>query len=91
MNYKDYLPYLSKDILMGPSSLIILEELLTKHPLIMNEDKMILDLGCGKGLTSLILAKETNALIFAIDLWIDKKDNEARFKSWNLDNRIKSF
>ena len=50
----------------------------------MNEYKMILDLGCGKGLTSLILAKETNDLIFANDLWIDKKDNEARFKSWNL-------
>lgn len=50
----------------------------------MNEYKVILDLGCGKGLTSLILAKETNALIFANDLWIDKKDNESRFKSWNL-------
>ena len=79
MNYKVYLPYLSKDILMGPSSLIILEELLTKHPLIMNEDKIILDLGCGKGLTSLILAKETDALIFANDLLIDKKNNETRF------------
>ena len=73
MKYKDHLPYLSKDILMGPSSLIALEELLIKHPLIMNEDKVILDLGCGKGLTSLILYKETNALIFANDLWIDKK------------------
>lgn len=45
----------------------------------MNEDKIILDLGCGKGLTSLILAKETDTLIFANDLLIDKKNNETRF------------
>ena len=34
------------------------------------EGMKVLDLGCGKGLTSLFLAKEANVNVFATDLWI---------------------
>ena len=43
---------------MGPNSVRILEELFDKYPLQLALDDLILNLGCGKGLTSLVIAKE---------------------------------
>ena len=73
--------------LMGPDCTIILNELLEGYE--NNNEIRILDLGCGKGLTSIYLAeKYKNAEIFAVDLWVDANDNYIFFKDNNLDNRI---
>ena len=82
---------IEKDIknerMMGPDSYIIIDELLKEK--VTDEKIRILDLGCGKGLTSIYLAeKYINAEIFAVDLWVEAKDNYIFFKENNLDNRI---
>lgn len=73
--------------LMGPDCTLIIDELLKGYE---NENCIkILDLGCGKGLTSIYLSeKYKNAEIFAVDLWVDAKENYIFFKENNLDNRI---
>jgi cyclopropane fatty-acyl-phospholipid synthase-like methyltransferase len=38
----------------------------------------VLDMGCGKALTSIFLAKEFGVTVFANDLWIDPSDNWQR-------------
>ena len=88
MNAKQYRPYLTADVLMGPSSAHVLAELLNRHPLTLAADDSVLDHGCGKGLTSLILARETGASIVADDLWISVQDNRARFSAWGVGERI---
>ncbi len=75
-----------KSNLMGPSALLILEELLSK--LNLNKNMRILDLGCGTGLTSMYLAKKTGAQIYAADLWINPSDNLKRFKQVGLEGQI---
>ncbi|WP_428898377.1 Cyclopropane fatty-acyl-phospholipid synthase [Parelusimicrobium proximum] len=75
-----------KDSLMGPNALTILKELLEKLEL--NKNMRILDLGCGTGLTSMYLAKETGAQIFAADLWIAAGDNFKRFAQFGFERQI---
>ena len=48
----------------------------------------ILDLGCGTGLTSLIIAKETGAKVFANDLWVSAEENQKRFDRWGVGGQI---
>ena len=88
MNLSDYKKYISAETMMGPNSARILQELLEKFPPQLNENDTVLDLGCGKGLTSLIIAKETEAKVFADDLWISAEDNAARFAGWGVGDRI---
>ena len=61
MDIEEYRRYMTAEMLMGPNSLRILEELFAKHPLALADDDSVLDLGCGKGLTSFAIAKETCA------------------------------
>ena len=79
---------MTAEMLMGPNSLRILEELLGKHNLAISSDALVLDLGCGKGLTSLAIAKETGAKVFANDLWISAEDNSKRFANWGASEQI---
>lgn len=73
--------------MMGPDSYIIINELLENKAT--DEKIRILDLGCGKGLTSIYMAeKYKNAEIFAVDLWVEPKENYIFFKEQKLDNRI---
>ena len=88
MNIADYQKYIAADTLMGPSSARILEELFHRYPLNLKKDSMILDLGCGKGLTSLIIARETGAKVYANDLWISAEDNQKRFEAWGMGTQI---
>lgn len=72
--------------MMGPNAMLILEELL-ENINFKNKSK-ILDLGCGKGLTSIFLAKEYNVNVYAVDLWIKATENYKRFQDLNIDNLI---
>lgn len=74
MNYNDFEKYISAETMMEPNSVRVLEELLCKYPLQFKTDDIILDLGCGTGLTSLLIAKETGARVYANDLWIRAED-----------------
>lgn len=72
--------------LMGPNPLKMLEELtanLNLHP-----GMRVLDLGCGKGLTSIFLAKEFGVQVYATDLWIGATENYARFQEMGLADKI---
>ncbi len=84
----DYKAYISAETMMGPNSARILAELLDKYPLQLVLDDTILDLGCGTGLTSLIIAKETGAKVIANDLWISAEENRKRFAAWGVGDQI---
>lgn len=83
-----YKEYFTAANLMGPNSLRLLDELLTEYPLHCTAEDRVLDLGCGTGLTSLFIAKETGAVVYANDLWISEEDNRARFAQWNMQDRL---
>ena len=91
MNIEKYKDHLTSEILMGPDSARILGELLEKHPLGLSENDTVLDLGCGKGLTSFVLASETEAKVYASDLWITAEENRKRFSEWGVSDRIVPF
>lgn len=72
--------------MMGPNCLRILEDLTQKFPIKLSG--RVMDLGCGKGLSSIFLAKEFNVQVFAVDLWIDPSENYTRFKHFRLEDQI---
>jgi SAM-dependent methyltransferase len=48
----------------------------------------VLDLGCGKALSSVFLAKEYGAQVWATDLWIQAEDNLTRIVDLELDRQV---
>jgi cyclopropane fatty-acyl-phospholipid synthase-like methyltransferase len=72
--------------IMGPNPLYMLEEICDLHEL--KPGMRVLDLGCGKGLTSLFLAKEYGVTVFATDLWITATENYERFKQLGFADKI---
>lgn len=88
MNINDYKKYISSQTMMGPNSLRVLEELYNKYPVQLAPDELLLDLGCGMGTTSFLLAKETGAKVYANDLWISAEDNAKRFEQWGVGDRV---
>lgn len=81
-----YKELFSKEYLMGPNSVRLLEEMLEKYPL--EQGIRVLDLGCGKGLTSLFLAKEADVNVFATDLWISATENNNHFNEWQISEKV---
>lgn len=61
---------------MGPNALWLLEWLCTGLPL--QRGMRVLDLGCGKAMTSIFLAREFGARVWAVDLWMDPDHNWRR-------------
>ncbi|MGN0641757.1 MAG: SAM-dependent methyltransferase [Huintestinicola sp.] len=88
MNLDNYKKYITAETLMGPNSARILKELFDKYPLQLSEDNKVLDLGCGTGLTSLVIARETGAKVYANDLWVKAEDNQKRFVNWGVGEQI---
>jgi cyclopropane fatty-acyl-phospholipid synthase-like methyltransferase len=71
---------------MGPNPLVLLEELCGHLDL--KPEMKVLDMGCGKGLTSVFLAKEFGVTVFANDLWINATDNLKRFEKADVADMV---
>jgi len=71
---------------MGPNPLWLLEELCGHLDL--KPGMKVLDMGCGKGLTSVFLAKEFGVTVFANDLWIGATENLRRFEEAGVADRV---
>ncbi|MGM3192072.1 SAM-dependent methyltransferase [Dickeya dadantii subsp. dieffenbachiae] len=56
------------DTMMGPNAMRITEEMATMLPI--SPGMRILDLGCGKGISSILLAKKYDVTVFAADLCV---------------------
>jgi cyclopropane fatty-acyl-phospholipid synthase-like methyltransferase len=61
---------------MGPNALWLAEWLCSKLPL--EPESRVLDLGCGKAMASVFLAREYRARVWAADLWMDPGHNWRR-------------
>ena len=61
---------------MGPCAIWLLEWLCERFPLA--PGARVLDLGCGKAMTSVFLAKEFGAKVHAVDLWMSPDNNWKR-------------
>ncbi|WP_139653709.1 SAM-dependent methyltransferase [Raoultibacter phocaeensis] len=72
--------------IMGPNTALLAEELV--QDLELPRGSRILDLGCGKGVSSLVLYNRTPSTIFAADLWITATENFERFRKQGADDRI---
>jgi SAM-dependent methyltransferase len=51
-------------------------------------DMRILDMGCGKAISSIFLAKEFGTQVWATDLWISSSDNWKRIREMGVDNMV---
>ena len=71
--------------LMGPNAMRLSEEL-SSH-LKIDKNMRILDLGCGRGLSTRFLVKKYGASVFAADLWISPTENYERFRSLGIDDK----
>ncbi|GAB7258617.1 methyltransferase domain-containing protein [Dickeya ananatis] len=71
---------------MGPNAMRITEEMAAQLPI--TPGMRILDLGCGKGISSILLAKKYDVTVFAADLWITPTENARRFASQGVDSHI---
>jgi len=77
------------DTMMGPNAMRITEEMADFLPI--SPGMRILDLGCGTGISSILLAQKFDATVFAADLWISPSENAKRFESLGLDSKIFPF
>ena len=71
---------------MGPGGLYLAA--LMARKLNLKPGMKVLDLGCGKGATSVFLAKNYNVRVFSVDLWIDSTILYNKIIQHGLDEKI---
>lgn len=71
---------------MGPSAIWLAEFLMEKMHL--EKGMKVLDLGCGKAMSSIFLAGEFGVRVWATDLWISAEDNAARIAEQGFAEQI---
>ncbi|MGD1118037.1 MAG: methyltransferase domain-containing protein [Dehalococcoidales bacterium] len=71
---------------MGPNALWLTEWLCEKIEL--KPGMRVLDMGCGKAMSSVFLAKEYGVKVWANDLWISATENWLRIMEAGLENQI---
>lgn len=81
-----YAHLFTREYMMGPNTVRLLDEAVGKYPLPRNVRMM--DLGCGTGLSSAYLIQETGSTVFAVDLWCSATDNLKRFAHWGVQDSV---
>jgi cyclopropane fatty-acyl-phospholipid synthase-like methyltransferase len=71
---------------MGLNPLWLTEWLCEKTPL--TPGLRVLDLGCGKALSSIFLAKEYGVQVWAADLWIEPTENYERIRQAGVEDLV---
>lgn len=71
---------------MGPNALWLAEWL--SEELLFEPGMRVLDLGCGRAMTSIFLAREFGVQVWAADLWIGPDNNWARIVEAGVDDRV---
>ncbi len=71
---------------MGPNALWLVEWLLDALPL--KPGMRVLDLGCGRALTSIFMAKEFGVQVWAADLWITPDNNRKRAEAAGVEASV---
>lgn len=71
---------------MGPNALWLTESL--TEVMLITPDMKVLDLGCGKAMSSIFIAKEFGARVWATDLWIEASDNQKRIVEAGVQNLV---
>lgn len=72
--------------MMGPNALWLTESLAGCMDL--SPGMRVLDMGCGKAMSSIFLAKEYGVQVWAADLWVDASDNFARICAAGVEDRV---
>jgi len=71
---------------MGPNA-VWLTEYLTEN-IELQPGMKVLDLGCGKAMSSIFLAKELGVYVWATDLWISPTENYINIKEQGVSNLV---
>jgi cyclopropane fatty-acyl-phospholipid synthase-like methyltransferase len=72
--------------MMGPNPLWLTEALTSR--LAVRPTERVLDLGCGRALSSIFLAREFGVRVEAVDLWVGADGNQRRIEAAGLADRI---
>lgn len=71
---------------MGPNVIWLAEALSQVLPF--EPGQRVLDLGCGRAISSIFLAREFGVRVWATDLWIPASENWARIQQAGLDDQV---
>jgi SAM-dependent methyltransferase len=72
--------------LMGPNVLWLTEAL--SQVMTLKPDMRVLDMGCGRAISSIFLAKEFGLQVWATDLWIDASENWQRVSAAGVAHQV---
>src|SRR5512144_1544959 len=72
--------------LMGPSAIALMEWLCEAMEL--KPGMRVLDMGCGKAISSIFLAKEYGVQVWANDLWLGAAENWQRIDAAGLGSQV---
>jgi SAM-dependent methyltransferase len=71
---------------MGPNVLWLTEALC--QVMAIRPDMRVLDMGCGRAMSSIFLAKECGCQVWATDLWVKASDNWQRIREAGVQDRV---